>query len=48
MNKVTEGTKAAQDGHIIVMENPDVWYTAEGGINALLTMIQDLESELLG
>lgn len=47
-NKVTEGTNAAQEGHIIVMANPDAWYTAEGGINALLTMLSDLESELIG
>lgn len=47
VNKVTAGTTAAQDGHVIVMENPDAWYTAEGGVNALLTMLADLEKTLL-
>lgn len=47
VNSVTAGTKAAQDGHIVVMANPDAWYTAEGGIQALLTMLSDLESVLL-
>lgn len=46
-NSLTSGMKALQDGHLIVLENPDVWYTAEGGINALKTMISDLTSALL-
>lgn len=32
---------------LVVLLNPDVWYTAEGGIQALATMLADLESALL-
>lgn len=32
------------DAEIIVMDNPDVWYTAEGGLQALLIMVADLET----
>lgn len=31
------------DAKIIVMDNPDAWYTAEGGLQALVTMVSDLE-----
>lgn len=42
-NDVINATKAGQNGNIIVMENPDAWYTAEGGLQALVTMVSDLE-----
>lgn len=31
------------DAEIIVMDNPDAWYTAEGGVQALAAMVSDLE-----
>lgn len=46
-NELVMGTRAYQEGHIIYLAHPAVWYTAEGGITALDIMIQDLESELL-
>ena len=46
-NSLTAGTTALQNGHLIVMDHPDTWYTAEGGISALDTMLADLESVLL-
>ena len=41
------GTDAYQNGNLIYLEHPAVWYTAEGGINALDVMLQDLETTLL-
>ncbi|BBF43953.1 hypothetical protein lbkm_2641 [Lachnospiraceae bacterium KM106-2] len=32
---------------IVCLENPAVWYTAEGGTTALDTMLSDLESALI-
>lgn len=46
-NELVMGTRAYQDGHIVYLAHPAVWYTAEGGITALDLMLQDLESELL-
>ena len=46
-NELVMGTRAYQDGHIVYLAHPAVWYTAEGGITALDIMLQDLESELL-
>lgn len=46
-NKLVITTRAYQDGHIIYLAHPAVWYTAEGGITALDVMLQDLESTLL-
>lgn len=46
-NELVMGTRAYQDGHIIYLAHPAVWYTAEGGITELDIMLQDLESELL-
>ena len=36
-----------KNGNIIYLENPNVWYTAEGGIQALDVMLQDIEKALL-
>ena len=36
-----------KNGNIVYLAHPAVWYTAEGGIQALDIMLQDLESELL-
>lgn len=41
-NKITDGLKAKQDGHLVVLEHSDAWYTAEGGLNALKYMIADV------
>ena len=46
-NELVMGTRAYQDGHIVYLSSPAVWYTAEGGITALDIMLQDLESALL-
>ena len=45
-NELVMGTRAYQDGHIVYLSSPAVWYTAEGGITALDIMLQDLESAL--
>lgn len=47
-NELVMGTDAYQDGHLIYLAHPAVWYTAEGGISALDIMLSDLESALLG
>ncbi len=46
-NELTVETQAYQNGNIIYLEHPAVWYTAEGGITALDYMLADLESALL-
>lgn len=46
-NSLVTGTRAYQDGHIVYLAYPAVWYTAEGGIAALDTMLSDLEDALL-
>ena len=47
-NELVNGTRAVQDGHMVIFEHPAVWYTAEGGIEALDVMLADLEGPLLG
>lgn len=42
-NELVKTTQAYQNGTIIYLENPNVWYTAEGGITALDIMLKDLE-----
>ncbi len=46
-NELVMGTDAYQNGHIVYLAHPAVWYTAEGGITALDLMLADLESALL-
>ncbi|HJD46004.1 MAG TPA: ABC transporter substrate-binding protein [Candidatus Mediterraneibacter norfolkensis] len=46
-NELVMGTDAYQNGNVIYLAHPAVWYTAEGGVTALDVMLQDLESELL-
>lgn len=36
-----------KNGNIIYLAHPNVWYTAEGGIQALDVMLQDIENELM-
>lgn len=46
-NQLVMGTDAYKNGNIIYLEHPAVWYTAEGGIQALDIMLSDLETNLL-
>lgn len=46
-NELVMGTRAWQEGNLVYLEHPAVWYTAEGGITALNVMISDLEGALL-
>lgn len=46
-NELVMDTRVYQDGHIVYLDHPAVWYTAEGGITALDIMLQDLESAVL-
>lgn len=45
-NELVQSMRAAQDDHIVYLEHPNVWYTAEGGITALDYMLTDLEQGL--
>lgn len=45
-NELIMQTQAYQNGNIVYLEHPGVWYTAEGGITALEIMLEDLESAL--
>ena len=46
-NELVMDTDVYKDGHIVYLDNPTVWYTAEGGITALDIMLGDLEGALL-
>lgn len=46
-NDLIKNTDAYKNGKIIYLEHPNIWYTAEGGINALDIMLKDLEKALL-
>lgn len=46
-NELVMGTDAYANGNLVYLENPAVWYTAEGGITALDTMLSDLEASLI-
>ena len=46
-NELVMGTDAYKNGNIVYLEHPAVWYTAEGGIQALSEMLSDLENALL-
>ena len=46
-NELIMGTDAYKNGNLIILENPGVWYTAEGGVTALSMMLEDLESGML-
>lgn len=45
-NELVMGTRAYQDGHLVILEHPGIWYTAEGGVTALGIMLDDLEAAL--
>ncbi len=46
-NELVMGTDVYQNGQIVYLEHPAVWYTAEGGVTALDYMLSDLESALI-
>lgn len=46
-NQLIMRTSAYQNGNLIYLEHPTVWYTAEGGVTALDIMLSDLEDTLL-
>lgn len=45
-NELIMQTAAYQNGNIVYLAHPAVWYTAEGGITALDIMLSDLETAL--
>ena len=46
-NELVKSTDAYKNGHVVYLAHPNVWYTAEGGIQALSEMLGDLENALL-
>lgn len=46
-NELVMGLDAYQEGHVVYLANPAVWYTAEGGVTALDIMLSDIESALM-
>lgn len=46
-NELVQGTDAYKNGQLVYLEHPAVWYTAEGGVQALDLMLRDLETTLL-
>lgn len=46
-NELIMGMAAYQNGNVVYLEHPAVWYTAEGGIRALDIMLADLERVLI-
>ena len=45
-NELIMSTDAYKNGNMIIMENPSVWYKAEGGFTALGIMLADIENAL--
>ena len=45
-NELIKELDVYKNGNIIYLENPNVWYTAEGGIQALDVMLKDIEIAL--
>lgn len=45
-NELIIKTDAYQNGNMVILENPGIWYLAEGGITSLGIMLEDLESAL--
>lgn len=41
-NDLVNSMRCAQEGHIVYLAHPAVWYTAEGGVTALEVMFDDL------
>ncbi|MBQ8830540.1 MAG: ABC transporter substrate-binding protein [Oscillospiraceae bacterium] len=47
-NELVMSTDCYKNGNLVILDYPNVWYTAEGGITALDYMLTALESVLLG
>lgn len=45
-NELIMKTDAYKNGNMVILENPGIWYLAEGGITSLGIMLEDLESAL--
>ena len=45
-NELIMKTDAYKNGNMVILENPGIWYLAEGGITSLSIMLEDLESAL--
>lgn len=45
-NELIMRTDAYQNGNMVILENPGIWYLAEGGITSLGIMLDDLETAL--
>ena len=45
-NELIMKTDAYQNGNMVILENPGIWYLAEGGITSLGIMLSDLEAAL--
>ncbi len=45
-NELVRSTSVYQNGNLVYLGNPGIWYTAEGGIRAFGYMLQDLEAAL--
>lgn len=46
-NELVMKTDAYQNGNLVILEHPGVWYLAEGGITSLGMMLEDLENALM-
>lgn len=46
-NELIMKTDAYQNGNLVILENPGIWYLAEGGITSLGIMLEDLETALM-
>lgn len=46
-NELIKSTDVYKNGNIVYLEHPAEWYTAEGGVTALDTMLSDLEQALI-
>lgn len=46
-NELVMKTDAYQNGNLVILEHPGIWYLAEGGITSLGVMLDDLEAALL-
>lgn len=45
-NELIHKTSAYENDNLVILENPGVWYTAEGGVTALDIMISDIEKAI--
>lgn len=45
-NELVMKTDAYQNGNLVILEHPGIWYLAEGGITSLGIMLDDLEAAL--